>query len=212
MNVTGILRRSIRSKMGILAYAPGASICAVIPPSTVRNAGTWGLGLGELGTYKYNTLHSPSSRSSHRCTHVNPLHPLLSVLRIGESCICLPTGDRGDRLCGGWRMERGLVPSPIRRLVCGVSLGSWGGDVDGGLTFHHSPSDDRSFTSFFPFFRFPFRSLLPSTPIPAWTCTELHFRCVYCLFQFLARLASFPPESLRLRSHLGLGLGGQFGR
>lgn len=46
MNVTGILRRSIRSKMGILAYAPGASICAIIPPSTVRNAGTWGLGLG----------------------------------------------------------------------------------------------------------------------------------------------------------------------
>lgn len=31
MNVTGTLRRSIRSKMGIRAYAPGASICAVYP-------------------------------------------------------------------------------------------------------------------------------------------------------------------------------------
>lgn len=31
MNVIGTLRRSIRSKMGIRAYAPGASICAVYP-------------------------------------------------------------------------------------------------------------------------------------------------------------------------------------
>lgn len=130
----------------------------------------------------------------------------------------LPT-HRGPRGPAVRRMENGERPRSqphTKTSVCGVSLGSWGGDVDGGLTFHHSPSDDRSFTSFFPFFRFPFRSLLPSTPIPAWTCTELHFRCVYCLFQFLARLASFPPESLRLRSHLGLGLGlglgGQFGR
>lgn len=166
MNVTGILRRSIRSKMGILAYAPGASICAIIPPSTVRNAGTWGLGLEELGTYKYNTLHSPSSRSSRRCTHVNPLHPLLSVLRIGESCICLPTGDRGDRLCGGWRMERGLVPSPIRRLVCGVSLGSWGGDVDVGLHFIIPRRTTEASRLFSHSFASPFAPCFPPLPSP----------------------------------------------
>lgn len=57
MNVTGILRRSIRSKMGILAYAPGASICAIIPPSTVRNAGTWTWTWGLTNTILSTPLH-----------------------------------------------------------------------------------------------------------------------------------------------------------
>lgn len=49
MNVTGILRRSIRSKMGILAYAPGASICAVIPPAPLGTRALGDLDLGNWG-------------------------------------------------------------------------------------------------------------------------------------------------------------------
>lgn len=148
-----------RHSLAISCHMAAAQMEARVRVRVTGNAG--------VGTYRYNTLHSPSSRSSHRCTRVNPLHPPLSVLRIGESCICLPTGDRGDRLCGGWRTGRGLVPSPIRRLVW-VSLrffSSWGW---GGRHLHFiiprrtteaSRRSSHSFAS-------PFAPSLPPLPRP----------------------------------------------